>query len=89
MKELIYIFLFLLLLGSCLSFLDAADQVVIAKDSLGIVVEFKEIYGNYTTDTGTVLLHYKNNFVLVKRDTQSSWYPASRYSIRAIKGKSK
>jgi len=56
----------------------------IARDSAGLVVEFKEKYGPAVIDTGTVLMEYRGSFVLTKKDRPSAWFPISNYSQRVI-----
>ncbi len=59
-------------------------QQVIAKDSAGLVVEVKEKYGGRITDTCTVVMLHQNQFVLVKRDGNSAWFPSSFHSVRVL-----
>jgi hypothetical protein len=60
-------------------------QTLVAKDSNGLVVEIKEKYGGWRVDTVTVVMLYKGNFVLVRRDGSTSWLPASFNSINIVK----
>lgn len=57
---------------------------VIAKDSNGVVVQIKEKYGSYTIDTCTVVMLMNNYFVVVHREGESGWYPASFHSVAVM-----
>lgn len=59
-------------------------QQVIAQDTAGLVVEVKEKYGGLLIDTATVLMYHDGQFVLVKRDGLSGWFPASFHSVRVL-----
>jgi hypothetical protein len=72
------------LLLLALNTVHAGDAVVIAQDSAGLVVEFKEKYGPVVIDTGTVLMAHYGSFVLVKRDRGSAWFPMANYSQRVL-----
>ena len=65
--------------------LSVYSQGTIAKDKEGLVVKIKEKYGGIFVDTCTVVMHYKGNFVLVRKDGRTSWYPASFHSLKIIK----
>ena len=41
---------------------------VVEKDSIGIIVEYKEKYGFFFVDTGTILMEDNRKYVLIKRD---------------------
>ena len=59
-------------------------QEVIAADTLGMVVQIREKYGPTLTDTCTVLMYHAGQFVLVKKDGLSGWFPASFHSVRVM-----
>jgi hypothetical protein len=65
------------------SWLYAADllPVIIAKDSIGIVVHLKEKYGAQTVDTCTIVSIYNGCFVLTKREGFPNYYPVENHSI--------
>jgi hypothetical protein len=48
---------------------------LIVKDSVGVCVTYKEKYGTERTDTGTILLMGKYEYVLVKRNSSKIRYP--------------
>ena len=58
---------------------------VLAKDTTGVVVQVKEKYGTHLTDTCTVVMLVKNQFVLVHREGVSSWYPTSFHSVKIVR----
>lgn len=60
---------------------------LIARDSGGIIIEIKEKYGSFTTDTCTAVLLFNDNFVVVHKEQLrgSDWYPESFHSIRVLK----
>lgn len=76
------IILTLILLLWFVARLDA--QQVIAKDSVGLIVEVKEKYGGLIFDTCTVIMLFDNQFVLVHREGSTGWYPTSFHSIRLL-----
>jgi len=89
MKELIYIFISLLVIGSFIGIIEASQPVVIAQDSLGLEVQIKEKYGPTIIDSGTVLMLWKNNFILLKRSGVRSWYPVANHSVKVLERKKK
>ena len=58
---------------------------VIASDSAGLVVMVKEKYGMSLTDTCTVVMLYRGNFVLVRREGGARWFPVSFHSVSVLK----
>ncbi len=66
------------------TFIIQAGQDLVAKDSNGLVVEVKEKYGITIVDTCTVVMNYNGQFVLVRRDGTSAWYPTSFHSIKIV-----
>ena len=75
---------------ACLTVLTFCQaQEVIAKDSLGMIVEVKEKYGGLLYDTCTVVMYYSGQFVLVKKTGRTGWYPASFHSVRILEKENK
>jgi hypothetical protein len=64
--------------------MQATAGELIAKDSIGVVVEVKEKYGTYCLDTCTVLMYHNDNFVLVHRSGASRWFPAAFHSVTVV-----
>ena len=60
-------------------------QQVIALDSNGLIVTLKERYGSYTLDTYVAVSLVAGQYVLVKKDERSGWFPASFHSVRVIR----
>ena len=73
-----------LIITVLVAFIIQAGQDLVAKDSNGLVVEIKEKYGITVVDTCTVVMNYNGNFVLVRKDGTSSWYPTSFHSIKIV-----
>ena len=59
-------------------------QQVIAQDSTGLIVEVKEKYGGLIIDTCSVVMLHNNQFVLVKKEGSTGWFPASFHSVRIV-----
>jgi len=59
----------------------ALSQEVIAKDSLGLEVVLKEKYGDYVTDTATVVFAKTGCFVLAHKDRFASWFPMVNWGL--------
>jgi len=59
-------------------------QILVAKDSSGVVVKINEKYGGWRVDTVTVVMLYKGYFVLVRRTGAASWLPSSFNSVTIV-----
>jgi len=46
----------------------SSRYTLVEKDSMGVVVEYKEKYGFFFVDTGTILMEDSRMYVLIKRD---------------------
>lgn len=74
------VFLLLLVVGLCYA---TEPPEVLKADSSGIIVELREKYGPVIYDTGTVILIYKNNFIVTKK-SGTAWYPKENYSCKIL-----
>jgi hypothetical protein len=72
--------LLFLLLIACTSI----AQDLIARDSNGLIIELKEKYGGYATDTCTAVMLMNGNFIVVHRDGVAGYFPESFHSIRIL-----
>lgn len=59
---------------------DDKYPLVILKDSNGVVIEFKEKYGEIVKDTGTFVTIFNGCWCVTKKDKPSSYYPIENYS---------
>jgi hypothetical protein len=73
-----------MLIVCALAALPIYGQEVIAQDSNGLVVEVKEKYGGLLLDTATVVMLHQGQFVLVKKEGGTGWYPSSFHSVRVL-----
>lgn len=62
---------------------------LVEKDSLGLVVTYKEKYGLRADDSCTILLEDKYSYVLVRRDLTKKIIMKSNLNTITWKGKSK
>ena len=60
------------------------SQELIALDPNGLIVTLKEKYGPAIQDTGTVVIEYKNQYVIVRRNGPSGRYPIANWAIIKI-----
>lgn len=57
------------------------DCDVIARDSLGLVVELKEKYGAAILDSCTVVMRCGDEYITVHRSGPSGHYPVANWSL--------
>lgn len=60
------------------------DNELIAKDSLGLIIEVNEKYGGTFLDTCTAVVYHENEFVIDHYNGVTTWYPASFHTVRVI-----
>jgi hypothetical protein len=65
---------------------EAIKSRIVARDDIGVVVEVKEKSEAkaYSLDTCSMVMFYKDHFILVHRTRKATWLPVKLHSINVI-----
>jgi hypothetical protein len=57
---------------------------LIAKDSNGLVVDIKADFGHVSRETCTVVMLTQENFVLVRKNGTTAWFPLPFNAVKIV-----